>query len=162
MPKINRRNLSFTCLQDAVNEAQFLLNGGYQQTGNWNLAQVLGHCNDWLSFPMDGYPPPPLLLSPVIWLARHILGNSMRRKILLSGKMQSGAPTMPKTVKKPNFSDDARMVQLFADTVKRFEQFTGRLHASPLFGTMTNEEHKRLQIIHLQHHLSFLVPKQNA
>ena len=162
MSPTRRRRLRFTNLEDAVADARKLLSSGYTQAGNWSLAQVLGHCNDWLCYPMDGYPRPPLPLIPMMWLAKHTVGIRMRRKILQTGKMKSGAPTMPQTVKKPNFADDASMLERLAENVRRFEQFTGQLHASPLFGAMTKAEHQQLQIIHLQHHLSFLAPKSDV
>jgi len=161
MSKSARRNLHFTSLDDAVIDARMLLKSGYTQAGNWNLAQVLGHCNDWLRFPVDGYPQTPLPIRFALWTAKCTIGRSMRTKILLAGRMKAGKPTLPITVKPASFSDDTRMVEELADQVLRFEQWNGQLHESPLFGRMTKEEHRRLQIIHLQHHLSFLVPSSN-
>jgi hypothetical protein len=69
---------------------------------------------------------------------------------------------MPETVKAPDAATDAEAVQKFAETVERFRRHGGALHPSPLFGTMTREEHARLQAIHAAHHLGFLIPKTGS
>ena len=39
---------------------------GYTAHGNWNLSQVCGHLNDWMRFPMDGYPKAPILIRAAV------------------------------------------------------------------------------------------------
>jgi hypothetical protein len=162
MAKPNRRKLNFTCLNDAVTDARRLQQSGYTASGNWNLAQVVGHCSQWLSFPMDGYPKSPLPIRAILWLARCTFGKSFRKKILQAGRMKAGAPTMPSTVRPANFATEAATIEELAKQVQRFEDFNGQLHESPLFGKMSKDEHRRLQLIHLQHHLSFLIPKSDG
>lgn len=154
-----RRQLRFSSLDDAVADAKHLLSVGYHATGNWNLAQTLGHCNDWLSFPMDGYPRAALPIRIILWLLRSTIGPSVRKKILRSGRMKAGGPTMPQTVKSASQSEDEAAVETLAQTVARTNHFQGPLHSSPVFGKMSRDEVIQLQMIHLQHHLSFLVPK---
>lgn len=160
MNQVSRRELEFDSLDDAVSEAKRLLADGYLPAGNWNLAQVLGHCSDWLSFPMDGYPRAALPIRVMLWMMKISFGKSLRAKILKTRQMKSGGPTMPATVKKVDELADAAAVGQFAKQVERFKRFQGPLHASPLFGKMSRQEMQELQIIHLQHHLSFLVPKR--
>ncbi|MBX3423498.1 MAG: DUF1569 domain-containing protein [Pirellulaceae bacterium] len=158
MPSVVRRNLEFHSLDDAVADSCRLLAEGYSQAGNWNLSQVLGHCSDWLRFSMDGYPPTPLPLRPLVWLMRVTIGKPILAKTLKSRTMKSGGPTMRATVKGVNESDDAAAVDSFGRLVERFKRFDGPYHTSPLFGSLSRDEMRELQIIHLQHHLSFLVP----
>lgn len=155
---MERRRLEFRNLDEAVQDARMLLQGGYQQAGNWNLSQVLGHCSDWLSFPLAGYPRPMFPISLMLWLAKVTVGVGMRKKILRDRAMKPGGPTMPATVKPADQIQDAAAFEHFARMVERFKSHRGPVHSSPLFGTMTYEEHCELQVIHLQHHLSFLVP----
>lgn len=158
---MERRQLEFKTLDDAVSEARQLLHSGYEQAGRWNLSQVLGHCDDWLRFPLDGYPRPIFPVNFILWLAKITLGVGMRKKILRERAFRAGSATMPETVKQPNLVDDAAALEQFERTVERFKSHRGSLHPSPLFGKMTYEEHRELQVIHLQHHLGFLVPKSS-
>lgn len=155
---MERRKIQIGTLDDAVRDAEQLLINGYRSVGNWNLAQTLGHCNDWLRFPMDGYPPANFLMRGFLTLARLTVGKSMYRKIVRERAFKTGSPTMPETVKKPDFQQDAESLQAFKKTVERFKAFSGQPHASPLFGALTLDQHRELQLVHLQHHLSFLIP----
>ena len=55
--------LDFRDLDDAVAYARRYLNDGYEQTGQWDLAQTCRHLSDWMKVPMDGAPQIPLLMS---------------------------------------------------------------------------------------------------
>jgi hypothetical protein len=156
---VDRRALQFRTLDDAVADASQLLQHGYEQTGNWNLAQVLGHCSDWLRFPLDGYPRPRFPINLFLWLMKVTVGVGMRKKVMRERSFQPGSPTMPQTIKAVERTQDAAAFEEFERLIERFKRHRGPVHASPLFGEMTYEEHRELQVIHLQHHLSFLVPK---
>lgn len=152
------RRLVFENLDQAVEEARSLLARGYAASGQWNLAQVCGHCNDWLRFPIDGYPKAPFPINLMLMVLRPTMGKSMRKKIIRDGEFAAGKPTMPSTVKAVDASTDAAAVEQLAQTAKRFEQHAGPWHASPLFGRMTKDEHRQLQLVHCAHHLGFLIP----
>ncbi len=152
------RKLNLTNLDEAINEAKRLLAHGYSAGGKWNLAQVCEHCSDWMAFPLDGYPKVNFPINVMLWLMKITIGKSMRNKILTERAFKPGGPTMPQTVKLPHDVSDAEAVGRFVATVERFKQFKGEMHASPLFGKMTNAEHLQLQVIHTQHHLRFLTP----
>ncbi len=154
-----RREVSYSNLREAVEDARHLLSTGYSQVGNWNLSQTLAHCTDWLRFPMDGFPKPALPIRFILWLTKIVAGKRMREKILRSGRMKAGQPTLPSTLHVANSTSDAKSVDDFEEAVERFEKFNGQLHESPLFGRMTKDEVNRLHLIHLQHHLSFLLPR---
>ncbi len=159
---MERRHLDIRTLDDAVRDARQLLQSGYDQTGQWNLSQVLGHCNDWLRFPLDGYPRANFPINALLWMAKVTLGSGLRKKILRERAFQAGSATMPQTVKSPHHAQDLAALEQLERTVERFKSHRGSLHPSPLFGKMTYEEHRELQVIHLQHHLSFLVPKASS
>jgi Protein of unknown function (DUF1569) len=153
-----RRKLTFATLSDAVADAENLLAKGYDKAGNWDLAQVCGHLSEWLRFPIDGFPKVPLLLRPVLALVRATIGRNLRAKVLANG-FEPGTRTLPRTVFVAGNSSDAAAVAKLKETVERFEAHAGPIHPSPLFGPMTKDEARALQLRHLAHHLSFLVPK---
>jgi hypothetical protein len=153
-----RRDLTFATLDDAARDAEHLLAVGYERAGNWDLAQVCGHLTEWLRYPLDGYPKAPLVICPLLWLAKVTVGRSMRDEILRTGKFRSGGRTMPETVPQPG-GDSAAAVARFQETAARFQAHAGGFDPSPLFGQMTRDEWLRLNLAHCAHHLSFLVPK---
>lgn len=155
-----RRQLSFDTLDAAVADARGLLVSGYRSAGKWDLAQVCGHCADWLRFPVEGYPRGPLPIRAMLWLMKVTVGKTARHKILRERRFKTGTPTMPATVKPRGAIDDAAGVDELARAVDQFQRHSGPYHSSPLFGNMTRAEHEQLQRIHLAHHLSFLLPKR--
>ena len=158
----DRRQLNFQSLDDAVADARQLLATGYRATGNWNLAQTLEHCGDWLSFPLDGYPAAAFPVSAALWLMKHTVGKAACRRILRERRFKPGSPTLPVTVKRADEVQEAVAVERLAALVQRFHAAREPLHASPLFGALTKQQHEQLQIIHLQHHLSLLIPNAAA
>jgi hypothetical protein len=117
---------------------------------------VCFHLNEWLRFPMDGFPKMPWFIGGIFWALRHTIGRKKLRQYLLEG-MPAGKPTMPQTVGQPG--EAAEAIQKLKETVARFKAFPGPVHPSPLFGAMSKDEATRLQLLHCAHHLSFLSPK---
>lgn len=155
--KPERRKPTFATLDDAVRDAETLLAKGYERAGNWDLAQVCLHLAEWLRFPVEGFPKMPLLLRPVGWLVRTLVGKAMRAKVLANG-FSAGGQTMPQTVF-PSGGDDAAAVAKLKEAAEQLKAHAGPIHPSPLFGKMTKDEAVRLQLKHCEHHLSFLIPK---
>ena len=158
MDKPTRRSLEFRDLDDALRDVENLRARGYDRAGDWNLAQVCGHLADWIRFPLDGYPRPPLFLRPFLWLARHLIGPRELRKVLTKRAMPTAAPTFNQTIPLPAGDESAAVARL-RDSVARFKAHTGPLHPSPLFGPLDRDTATKLQLIHCAHHLSFLVPR---
>ena len=155
---MSRRTLRFATLHDAVADAEMLLAKGYDKTGQWNLGQCCGHLVNWLGYAMDGFPkaPPPIRL--MLWMARHSVGPGMLKKVLASGEMGTGKPTMPASVPKPD-ADDREGVAKYRAMVERANRFAGTPLPSPLFGPMDRDTWVKLNCVHAAHHLSFLVPR---
>lgn len=153
-----RRDLRFDTLDAAVRDAEHLLAAGYVKVGNWSLAQCCGHLTNWLTYQMDGFPPTPLVLRPVVWLMRNTMAGPMRRKMTAGDQMPAGMTTIPASVP-PADADDAAAVADFRAAVVRWLAFAGELKPSPLLGSMAKDEWLRVHKIHAAHHLSFLVPK---
>ena len=59
---VQTTRLQFENFKQVKKHLELLLNVGYKQKGNWNLVQPALHLNDWITFPMDGYPTPNLFV----------------------------------------------------------------------------------------------------
>ena len=155
--KPERRKLTFATLDDVVADAERLRDGGYDKVGNWDLAQVCFHISEWMRFPLDGFPKPPLPIAMMLWVMRKTIGPKMYRQYLAEG-MPSGKPTIPQSIAPPGGEVNVAIAKL-KETVARFQEHAGPLHPSPLFGALDKEAAMKLQLVHCAHHLSFLVPR---
>ncbi len=153
-----RRRLRFLDLDEAVRDAESLLVGGYRRVGRWDLSQVCGHLADWLTYAVDGAPPFPLALRPLVFLMRHTVASRMLRKTLAAGEMPAGAPTLPASIPAPG-GDESAAVDRLRRAVERFRAHVGEYPPSPLFGPVSRDEANRMQLIHCAHHLGFLIPE---
>lgn len=153
-----RRTLTFASLDDVIRDAENLLAKGYDKAGNWDLSQVCLHLAEWMRFPVEAFPKMPLLLRPVAWLVRTLIGKKMQAKVLDRG-FRSGGQTMPQTVFPPGGDETAAVAKL-KQSAEQLSGHTGPIHPSPLFGAMTKDEAVRLQSKHCEHHLSFLIPRE--
>jgi hypothetical protein len=156
--RLQRRELAFDDLDAVIRDVEALADTGYQQVGNWDLAQVCGHLADWMQYPMDGYPRVSLPIRAMLWAMRVTIGRRELRKILAAGSMSSGKPTLRSTVPPPG-GDQAAAVERLRCLAARFKSHQGDFASSPLFGELDRETMMRLQLIHCAHHLSFLVKK---
>lgn len=156
------RHLEFQQLSDIALEARRLLASGYQRSGNWNLAQICQHVNEWLRFPIDGYPTVPIFLKPFFWFMRQTIGPAQLKKILSTKSFSKNSPTMPSTVFPADRETDEVAVQQLVATVDRFDKYQGPMHASPLFGRLDRQTHVRLQLVHAAHHLGYLIPRKSG
>jgi len=153
-----RRPLRFDDFDHVMRDVNALREKGYDRAGNWSLAQVCSHLADWMAFPLDGFPRAPAPIRALLWAMKNTVGRRQLRKILDSGSMPAGGPTMPQTVAGAG-GDESAAIERLRRTVARFRSHSGPLHPSPLFGALDKETATRLQLVHCAHHLSFLVPK---
>jgi hypothetical protein len=152
-----RRKLVFEDWSDVTGDVEKLHRDGYRKAGRWDLAQACNHLADWMEFPLDGFPTPPLAMRPVLWAVKTFAGRSMLRKTLETRSMPAGVPTLPATAHSQG-GDEARAVDRLKATIARFQAHTGPFHPSPVFGEADREIWNRVQRIHCAHHLSFLIP----
>ncbi|MFK8114648.1 MAG: DUF1569 domain-containing protein [Rubripirellula sp.] len=152
-----RRELRFETLEEVAQEAKRLLQDGYVSTGNWSLAQVCGHLNDWMGFSMDGYAPAPLPIRVVLWLMKVTVGRRQLESVFEAG-FRDRLPTVPATVHAADEQGDLDAVDQLIETIHRFHAFDGPIAPSPLYGALSKEEAVRLQLVHCAHHLRFLEP----
>ena len=155
---MKQRSLALDSLEQVEHEVRSLLASGYTSTGKWDLAQTCAHLNDWMRFPMDGFPKPGMVGSLMMGILKRTMGRRMLQGILANG-FKPGGPTMPQTVHDKGASTDEQAVEGLLKTLSRFTRFSEPFFPSPLFGEMDQETTRRLQLAHCAHHLSFLWPK---
>ena len=151
------RELKFQRLSEINEELDRLLDRGYTARGKWSLAQICGHLQQWMAFPMDGFPPAPWPLGIIFWAIRTTSGKRQLAKVLRDG-FKPGIPTNPATVPVADAVDDAEAVASLKETIARFDSFDGPIHPSPIFGDLDYATLEQLQLAHCAHHLRFLVP----
>ncbi len=78
-------------------------------------------------------------------------------RIMKTGAMKANVPTPQKPLPEPG-GDETAAVERLTGLIERLKKTTGELHASPFFGRLTNEEWRRLHLIHSSHHLGYSLP----
>ncbi len=157
-PEPKKRELKYENLDEMLSDVQALQSGGYVSNGNWTLGQACGHVADWMRFPMDGFPRPPLPMRAMFWLMKVTVAPRMKRKILAEG-FQGGMPTAPETVPAAGSITDEQGIQKLNETVSRLKAWNRELIPSPLFGPMDKETLIRVSLLHAAHHFGYLEPK---
>ena len=153
----NQIELSFENFEQLETRLQHLLDAGYRQQGNWNLAQTASHLNDWLTYPITGYPKAALPIRILLGIIKITAGRRLLKKTLASG-FRAGRPTLQETVYEEDALSDTVAVEQYRISIDRFRCHNGNLKPSPLFGHMTPQDMLHLQLAHAAHHLQFLAP----
>lgn len=128
--------------------------GRLRRSGNWTAGQVFGHLAAWANYPFDGYPPQ--LHAP--WFIRLLV--RLKKKQFLYGKMPSG-------VRIPGIEGGTVGTEPLSldDGLDGLRKAWERLDAlapaipNPVFGPLTHDEWKGLNLRHAELHLSFLHPE---
>ncbi len=152
---MERRTLRLSSLDDAVLDARTLLASGYARAGTWSLGQIGHHLAAVITMSMDGFPwylPWPLTALARWWSLGAILRHEVFRQRIPA----------PKFLRPPDAVEDSEGVEKFAAAAARLNTFAGKLHPSPIFGTLTREQWLEVHLWHAEHHLSFLLPKGPA
>lgn len=153
-----KRQLEFNDLDEVMAEARSLHQVGYLSNGNWSLGQACGHLAEWIRYPMDGFPKPPIFIGAIMWVMKNTIGPGMRKKILSEG-FKGGLPTAPETVPKPDELSDQQGIAQLQLVINRAKEFDGELKPSPLFGPMDLDTWRKVNLLHAAHHLGYLEPK---
>lgn len=157
-PEPKKRKLKYENFDAMMSDVRMLHNNGYVSHGNWHLGQAASHVAQWSSFPMDGFPKPPLPIAIMLWVMKHTVMPGMKRKIFAEG-FKGGMVTAPETVPQPDAVSDAQGVEELQKVVDRLSVFEGELIPSPLFGKMDREMAVKVTLLHAEHHFGYLEPK---
>jgi hypothetical protein len=127
--------------------------GRLKRCGNWSVGQVFNHLAAWASYPYEGYPP--RLNAP--WFVRLIMKTRKRRYLY---------EAMPAGVKIPGIEGGTMATEdtSLEQGMSRLKRAWDRLDAgppavpNPIFGPLTHEEWRALNLRHAELHLGFLQP----
>lgn len=156
-PELQKRKLKFNNFDEMMADVDTLLAKGYHAHGKWNLGQACSHIADWMRFPLDGFPTPPLPIRIMMWTMKKTVGPRMKRKILTEG-FKGGMPTAPETVPKPEEITDRQGADKLREVISRVTNYDGDLKPSPLFGPTDKETLIKVSLLHAEHHLGYLEP----
>jgi|ERR1043165_9724714 hypothetical protein len=152
------RRLRFNTIAELQAEADRLAAahraGKIKQLGNWTTGQVFNHLASWASYPYDGYPQQ---LGKPPWFIRFIL-NLKRKTYLYKG--------MPQGVRIPGLKEGTMATEIIGieEGYSKLQSALKRLDAAPptinnpIFGPLTHEDWKRINMRHAELHMGFLQP----
>ena len=154
MPKLRRVDL-FT-LDDVIADISALRDNGYECGGNWNLSQMCEHLGGTIRIGIDG------TMKPLPGVVRVTLGNLMfwlfTRRLTRGFK---GIKTLPQLVPSESKSDNDVLIDECLAIMAQARDLTELKHAYPLATSVTVEKWKQMMIVHSQHHLEFLSPRES-
>jgi hypothetical protein len=149
-----RRPLSFDTFDQAIHEIERLQVCGYQKTGNWTLGQMCQHLALSMERPMEG-------ITSRAPLPIRLLGPMMRKSFFRARSMRAGF-RIPPPLRPEDAVDELREVYRLIAALRRIELFPGPFPRHPVLGKLSLTQWRDLQLIHTAHHLSFLIPKEDA
>lgn len=152
MPKVRRIDL-YT-LNEVIKEISQLRESGYSAGGNWNLSQMCEHLNGTMRIGLDGG------LKPFPWILRVTLGNFMFwlfRNRYTRGF--NGVSTLPELVPCGLDTEDDTLIDACLETLAEARDRTTPLPPYPVASQPTVEQWQQMMIVHAQHHLEFLKPR---
>lgn len=150
-PKYTRRQgLVFQSTDDVRADIAQLRNG-YKICGTWTLPQICWHLEQSVLAMMKPGPFPED--SPEQKARGDVL-----KKILADHQLPEGITAPPAMVPPADASEKA--IDSFLAVLDEFDAYTEPLAPHRLFGTMSNDDRRRLNLIHCARHLSFLVPTE--
>jgi len=150
---MTKRELKLSSFDEVRREVERLHQQGYDRAGNWDLAQNLNHLGYFMKGALDGYP------FKVHWILKAMLGKLVKHRILRAQKMKAGVFTPQRPLPPPN-NNEAQAVGEFLELLDRFAKHQGEYQESPFFGKMTRDECHQINLIHCNHHLGYLLPKE--
>ncbi len=152
---MERRPLRLPNYPAVVTEAENLLASGYRRAGNWNLGQVCHHLATVLAMSLDGFPSrmPWPFRQVARWL---ILGRLLRHQVI---RMRFPAPAY---LNPPPTTDDTLALEKLRAVIDRLERHTGPMQPHPVFGPLTPEQWREVNLWHCEHHFSFLHPASTS
>ena len=151
---MTRRELEFTDLDAVIADVDHLHHAGYDQQGNWDLAQICDHLGYFIRGSLEGYPPedkPP-------WLIRVLMAKPLLKKIMRREPFPENIRQPERLLPRPG-QDQQTAVEALKTLIQRFQSTDQPPHRSPFFGPLTREQALTLHLVHCAHHLGFLQPK---
>lgn len=144
-----RRTLSFNNLDEVMPDVERLLEG-HTTVGTWTLAQICRHLATVMRRVVD--LPASTPQDPSLWV-----GEERKRQVLESGTIPEGLPGPPEVLPVETLGEREEAEGL-RQAIAHYKASSGPVIAHRFFGPLSKPEWDRLQLIHVAHHLSFVVP----
>ena len=149
----DRRVLRFDSIEDALRDAAQLTHaqrqGKARCLGNWTHGQILGHLATWVDYAYDGAPlNPPVILRLII----RPMKRQLPHKPMRAGGKLPGVPGGTIAFDPVSFDEG----------LAHFQKSFTRLQSDPptakhpIFGHMTHDEWKNMNLRHAELHLSYI------
>lgn len=153
MPKLRR--VDFHTLDEVITDIRNLRDKGYEQGGNWNLSQMCEHLGGTIRIGLDG------TMKPLPWILRATVGNLMfwlfTRRLT---RGINGIGTLPDLVPAEAESHNEALIDECLATMAEARDTTKLEHPYPLTTSVTLDKWQLMMVVHSQHHLEFLKPKE--
>lgn len=147
-----RRSLQLTDEDAAIAEIE-RLRSGYTKVGKWSLEQAAYHLDQSLQSRMQPGPHPANM--PEQDARRDTL-----QQVLASGRLPDGILAPPSMEPSPECTSEC--VDSLIATLRKSKTFPGPFAPHRLFGSLSDADMRRINMIHIAHHLSYLVPTNSA
>jgi len=156
--KAEHRKLRFNSLAEVRAEVERIAAADraekLRRTGNWAAGQAMSHVASWMSYPFEGYPKelgaPPGLIK---WILKRRKNKYITQGLPVGVKIPRVSGGTVGTEDVPT-DEGARRLIAACDRMER-EAPTA---PNPIFGPLTHEEWKNLNMRHAELHLGFLHP----
>lgn len=148
-----RRELSFSSLDEAISDAERLAHSEVRTTGNHSFGQILKH----LALSLDMATGEIIAPRPPIWMRMMM---PFMKGMILNGPAKPGfkLPKKSESFFWPAEPIDAQEAMAHFKKAAATYNAKGPLPVHPVFGEATREQNDRLNITHCSMHLSFVHP----
>jgi hypothetical protein len=147
----DRRDLNFNNADEVIADVKNLRKGWKPTTGQWTLPQICWHLDVAMRGGMT--PNPGASDTPE--------QSAMKPRlvaVLQSGKVPTGVKAPERATPPADVGEVA--IDAFLATLEKFKTYPGPFGPHRLFGVVTDDQMRRLQMIHCAHHLTYLNPEQ--
>ncbi|TWT39711.1 DUF1569 domain-containing protein [Blastopirellula retiformator] len=149
-----RRILLFANFEEVIVDCHHLADVGYHKLGQWNLGQICQHLAAFMDQSIDGFKDRMPFWLPVV---RPVLRMIYLPTILKGGAVSVKAKAPPSILPSTSADDEIRLAEL-ERAIARVMQEDVQFVESPVMGSLSQEEWRKVHMWHCQHHLSFLIP----
>ena len=147
----SRRRIDFFSLEEVLSDAENLVRG-HKTLGNWTLGQILHH----LATAIRGSRRrrPDAVTRP--------LDETFRRQIFEVRHFPEGMQASHPRLVPPADASAAVQLEELRAAIAQWSLATGPFPDHPVMGPLSKDEWTQFHCVHSAHHLSFVVPSQDA
>lgn len=145
-----RGGLRYENVDQVIADVKNLRRGWEHTAGQWTLAQACWHLGFAMRASMT--PGPDVPETP-----EQLAMKPRKDAILAAGRLPMTIQSPERALPPPDAGEEA--IDSFLATLEKYKSYPGPFAPHRLFGKLTDDEARRLALIHCAHHLSYLAPK---